>query len=269
MDLLFTGTGAADYETVFKCSCENCTTTRARAARNLRHYSSLLVNGKLLLDCGPTVPWRLAELNVHPARVEAIVFTHSHGDHLDAEAVASLLVARGEGRGPLPVYGNAAAMAALADVAGLEAHEVPAGESVFTCGVALTAVRANHIADREQTLNWLISDGQTRLVYATDTAWPLDDTWQALLTFHPTAVVAEATFGLLGKGDHPDLLVHHLNWPEFLRLRQELIAASAILSDTPFIATHLSQHLVAPHEEFSQLAVPPVMVAYDGLMLSL
>lgn len=269
MDLLFVGTGAADYETVFKCACANCATNRARCAQNLRHYSSLLLNGKLLIDCGPTVPWRLAELDVPPAQIEAIVFTHSHDDHLDAEAVASLLVARGEGRGALAVYGNAAAMAALEGLDGLERQEVPAGESIFTCGVALTAVRANHIPDQEQTLNWLISDGCSRLVYATDTAWPMADTWQALLAFHPTAVVAEATFGLLGPDDHGDCLTHHLNWPEFLRLREELIAASAILAETPFIATHLSQHLLPPHEEFCQNAVPPVAVAYDGLSLSL
>lgn len=269
MDLLFAGTGAADYETVFHCSCHNCTTTRARAARNLRHYSSLLINGRLLIDCGPTVPWRLAELDVPPSQVAALAFTHSHDDHLDPAAVASLVVARGTGRGLLPVYGNAAAMAALAELDGLELHEVPAGESVFTCGVALTAVRANHITEQEQSLNWLISDGHSRLVYATDTAWPLQDTWQALLAFHPTMVIAEATFGELGPGAHGDILTHHLNWPEFLRLRDELVGASAILPDTPFLATHLSQHLVPPHEEFSQRAVPPVRVAYDGLMLSL
>lgn len=269
MDLLFVGTGAADYDAVFKCACYNCTTTRARHARNLRHYSSLLVNGRLLIDCGPTVPWRLAELDVPPSQVEAIAFTHSHEDHLDAQAVASLLVARGEGRGPLGVWGNAAAMAALAELEGIEPHTVTAGESVYACGVALTAVRANHIPDQEQTLNWLFSDGRSRLVYATDSAWPLEDTWQALLAFHPTAVIAEATFGLLGPSEHGDCLTHHLNWPEFLRLRDELISASAILPDSPFIATHLSQHLVPPHEEFSQNAVPPVAVAYDGLILSL
>lgn len=265
MQLLFVGTGAADYESAFTCPCPTCSTVRARPGRNLRHYSSLLVNGKLLLDCGPTAAWRLAELDVPPAQVEAIVFTHSHEDHLDVPAVRSLLVARGTERGPLPVYGNAASLARLAEVEGLQPHEVPAGESVELLGMRLTALRASHIADVEQTLVWVVEDGPSSLLYATDTAWPPEDTWEALLALKLDGVIAEATFGLLGPECHGDCLTNHLNWPEFLRLREELQAAGVISSTTPFLATHLSQHLVPPHEEFCRLAEPPVAVAYDGL----
>jgi len=269
MHLLFVGTGAADYETVFTCPCPTCATVRARAGRNLRHYSSLLVNGALLLDCGPTAAWRLAELDAPPAQVEALVFTHSHEDHLDVPAVRSLLVARGAERGPLPVYGNAASLARLAEVGGLEPHRVLAGESVELLGMKLTALRASHIAEVEQSLVWVIEEGAVALLYATDTAWPPDDTWQALLSMKLDGVIAEATFGLLGPECHGDCLTNHLNWPEFLRLREALLGASVISPTAPFLATHLSQHLVPPHEEFSRLAQPPVAVAYDGLQIVL
>lgn len=269
MDLLFVGTGAADYETAFTCSCPTCATARARPGRNLRHYSSLLVNGRLLIDCGPTVPWRLAELDVPPAQVEALVFTHSHEDHCDPPAVASLLVARGAGRGPLPVFGNEATLKRLAEVAGLEPHPVRPGDRVEAAGLTLTAVAANHIVEQEETLNWVVRDGGARLWYATDTAWPLPATWAALGEYLPTAVVAEATFGLLGPDEHGDCLTHHLNWPEFLRLREAMIAEGRLDAGAPFVATHLSQHLVPPHEEFVNNAVPPVVVAYDGMRLRL
>lgn len=269
MDLLFVGTGAADYETVFTCPCPTCVTIRARAARNLRHYASLLVDGKLLLDCGPTVPWRLAELDVPPAQVEALVFTHSHEDHLDPEAVRSLLVAREPQRGPLPVYGNAAVRAKLAGVEGLAWHEVRAGETVAVLGYELTALRARHIMEIEQTLVWVVDDGAARLWYATDTAWPPEDTWEALLKMKLTGVVAEATFGREGPEIHGDCLTNHLNWPEFLKLREALLTAAIITSETPFLATHLSQHIAPPHDELCQSATPPVAVAYDGLRLSL
>lgn len=268
MDLLFIGTGAADYEKAFSCTCQTCATVRARGGANLRHYSSLLLNGNVLIDCGPTAAWRLAELDVPPTQVEAVVFTHSHEDHCDPEAMASLIVARGAERGPLPIHGNEPTLTRLAEVEGLQPHLVAPGTTVEIAGLHLLAVAANHIIDVEETLNYVISDGDTRLLYATDTGWPLEKTWEALTAVQPTAVVAEATFGLLQGPDlPPGYLTYHLNWWEFLRLRDEMIGVSMIGAETPFVATHISQHHAPPHEQFVNNALPPVMVAYDGLSL--
>lgn len=267
MDLLFTGTGAADYQTVFTCACENCTAIRTRGARNVRHYASLFIDGWLLVDCGPTVPWRLAELDLHPSVVGALVITHSHDDHLDPSAVETLLRARPAGRRPLPVYCNEASAAVLEDVVGLEVRVVAPLEEVLVRDLALMPVAANHICQQEETLNWLIEGDGRRVLYATDTAWPLDRTWTALSKLSLDGVVAEATFGLMKENDHPDLFTHHLNWPGFLRLRDEMIERGIATALTPFAATHISQHLVPVHDELSKLATPPVVVAYDGMCL--
>lgn len=268
MELLFVGTGAADYETTFSCPCEICVGVRTRGARNLRHYSSLLVNGSILLDCGPTAAWRLAELNVPPAAIEVLVFTHSHDDHLDAASVQALLQARAPERGPLPVYGNAAAMGALDGVERLERHTMRPGESVQLPGITLTALLAAHMQGVEDALNWVVEDG-TRLLYATDTAWPPPTSWDILQGLCLDAAIVEATFGLLGPGSHDDILTQHLNWPEFLRLRDELISRGILRNDAPYLATHISQHLVPIHDTFSKMAVEPVCVAFDGLRVTI
>lgn len=267
MKLLFTGTGAADYETVFKCSCENCTAIRTRGARNLRHYASLLINDAILLDCGPTVPWRLAELEALPTHVEALVLTHSHEDHLDVPAVEALVRARA--RGPLAVYGNDACMAKLDGVEGLTLHQVAPLDAIAVQGLTLTAVAANHIIEEEETLNWVVEEQGRSMFYATDTGWPLPQTWEALRAHRFDGIVAEATFGMLAAEEYPGYMKYHLNWPNFLRLRDEMLTADMIGHETPFIATHLSQHHLVPHDDFVQNAEHPVRIAYDGMSLNL
>jgi len=272
MDLLFVGTGAADVATPLTCGCDNCRAIRRHGGRNLRHYASLLVDGRLLVDCGPSVPWRLAELDVPPGQVEALVITHSHEDHLDLEAIRALLRARPPQMGPLPVHANAASLAALAPLRGqLDLVEATPGREVCVQGRRFLPVRANHLAAPEEiTLNWLIGAADGWLLYAADTGWPLPETWDLLAAETLVAAVMEATFGLAGEGDlPPGYLTHHLNWPEFLRLREALIAGGILASEAPALATHVSLHFTPPHDELAPHAVPPVVVAHDGLQVTI
>lgn len=271
MELLFVGTGAADVETALTCDCPHCSAIRRLGGRNLRHYASLLVDGRLLLDCGPTVPWRLAELHVPPAQVEALVITHSHEDHLDLRAVGDLLQARAPERGPLPVYGNSGAVALLEPLRDrLELVEVAPGDEVTVLGRPCVALPANHSVPGEETLIWLLGDPRGWLLYGTDNGWPLPAAWD-LLASHPLcAAVLEATFGLATEHDlPPGYLTGHLNWPSFLRLREEFIARGLLPADAPTFATHVSLHRAPIHDELSQLAVPPVVLAYDGLRVTM
>lgn len=270
MELLFVGTGSADYEAVFRCDCLNCTGIRTHGARNMRHYASALVGGRILLDCGPTASWRLAELDVPPAQVQAIVVTHSHADHIDARSVTDLLRARPADAAPLPVYGNEPTMAALAALADrLELHVVTPGREVDILGRLFVPIRANHIVEQEETLNWLVETERGWLWYGTDTAWPLPETWDTLRSRPLASAVVEATFGAADPDVHPDCLTHHLNWSEFLRLRQELVAAAVLPAEAPYLATHISQHFAPIHDEFRRQATPPVMLAHDGMRISL
>ena len=281
MKLLFVGTGAADYPAALHCPCANCSAIRRRGGRNLRHYASLLVNGALLVDCGPTVPWRLAELGTAPEAIAAVAVTHSHSDHLDLDALFALQCARTPARGPLPLAANERVMQRVHEAGrsrsphtakGCEfaMQVISPGETFTLGGLTVTALAANHILARETALNYLIDDGDRRILYASDTAWPLEETWQALSGAALDAVICEATFGPFAPEEcHPDCLEEHLNWPEFLRLHGAMCAGGIIKPDAPFIATHLSLHWVPLHEEFCASAVPPVMVAWDGLTLEL
>jgi ribonuclease BN (tRNA processing enzyme) len=46
-----------------------------------RAFSSFLLNGRYLFDCGPTVLQQLQKARVSSRQIEAVVISHFHGDH--------------------------------------------------------------------------------------------------------------------------------------------------------------------------------------------
>jgi len=236
---------------------------------NVRTYASALVNGRLLLDCGPTVAWRLAELDVSGGRVEALLLTHAHSDHLDSDAIATLARAADRER-PLRVYGNSAACAELGahgDAVALE--EVAPGDVFEAGGMRVVALPANHDTDNQVALNYGLSSAAGSLLYATDTAWPAPQWWELARAVQPGVLVIEATFGPLAPGEHPDCLTHHLNWTEAQRLVAELTTAGILAPQALCYATHLSQHFVPIHDRWTEAtAGSRLQVAYDGLRIT-
>lgn len=275
MDLIFVGTGAADYLQVLRCPCLICSTARSLGGRNIRTHASLLVDGSLLVDCGPTVPWRMAEEHASACDVRHLLFTHSHGDHLDPDAVRAIAQARPAGAEGSPrvleAWGNAAAMEAVAAVApGVVCHEIAPGWQGRVGDHEVLALPANHIPLQETALTFVIRRGGRAFLYATDTAWPVALWWELLAGQELDAAVVEATFGPLGPEGHPDCLTQHLNWSELSRLADELHARGLVKSGAFVWATHLSQHFVPPHDEWApQVEREGLRVAHDGLKLAI
>ncbi len=115
--------------------------------------------GTLLIDCGGDVAPRLEAVGIDPTRLEALIVTHEHADHV---AGLPLLMERlwlmGR-RTPLPVYGIAPAIAQVHRVhdafdveawegyPGLEVHEVaqhPGAEVLHRAGWRVTAAPGTH-----------------------------------------------------------------------------------------------------------------------------
>lgn len=272
MQLDFVGTGAADYLQALTCSCPICREARQLAGRNLRTFSSLLIDGSLLIDCGPTAAWRLAEMHVRPEAIGHLLITHAHSDHLDPESLRSLTRGRAAaGLEPLQVWGNEATMRKLASVDGpLEAHEVHAGDELDLGTWQVLALPARHDWANQNSLTYVVSNGGTSVLYATDTAWPEDLWWQLIDGRHLTGAVIESTFGPLDSDGHPDCLTHHLNWATLCCLSSELRDKGLLTDGAPVYATHLSQHFVPIHDRFvEQACYPGLSVGYDGLSVEL
>ena len=80
MKLTFLGTGTSQGVPVIACDCEVCSSENKKDKR-LR--SSVLIesdNQSVVIDTGPD--FRQQMLNVNQSKLDAIIFTHEHKDHL-------------------------------------------------------------------------------------------------------------------------------------------------------------------------------------------
>ncbi len=100
MKLIFLGSGTSSGVPVIGCGCAVC---KSRDPRNQRTRPSVLLQvpgGNILIDTAPEL--RLQLLRECVGRVDALLFTHYHADHIfGLDDVRVLNFAIG---GPLPVY---------------------------------------------------------------------------------------------------------------------------------------------------------------------
>lgn len=268
MRALLLGTGAADIHSPDRCGCANCALVRARGGRSRRTFTSTLLEGELLLDCGPTVPSQLDAL-APTTPVSSLLVTHPDGDHFDPAAITAVAARRSVGR--LRVVGSAPVIAALQGSAAAPRLDLQPIAVLETLGVgpwAVTALPARHRGAAGDSLLYVVSRNRHCLFYATDTGPLLKPARNAVRGLHLDAVIGEATFGLQTSGI-ADLPSAHLNYPLLCDLRADLLQAGVITAATPVVATHLSLHFCPPYEESAAwLAERGVTVGFDGMQFA-
>ncbi len=246
MRITLLGTGSADGWPNPFCGCGSC--AAERDAGRSRAPSSALVDECLLIDCGPTTPHLPAAAGVSLQRVEHVLITHGHPDHLHP---AFLLTRRWTSpRTTLHVWGPPRAMDLCRDWVGpdsmVELHVVAPGERVelTTAGgaYAVQALPAQHahgdgdVMAAEALLFAVTGPDGDRLLYATDTG-PLPNATTALLDEPVAVVLIDETFG--DKADHG---TGHLDLASLPGVLRSLRECGAVTASTVVAATHLSHH---------------------------
>ena len=78
MKMMFIGTGAADYD------------WSRYGEEGISGSTATLIDDRLLIDCGPTVPAALERFGQDRAKIGDIVITHNHDDHFLPEVLAKV-----------------------------------------------------------------------------------------------------------------------------------------------------------------------------------
>ena len=260
--LRFLGTGAADWN--------------GRDERGeLRRLSSVLLDNRILIDFTKTAMDMVPE----GLKPEIIFYTHSHGDHFNAEAALVLGIRTAY---VSETWWDQAEKSFLAASKKLE-KEMPlvipvcTGQPIPLGDITFTPLPANHATSymREQALIYLVEKGEVRLLYATDTGGlPAVAARMAGIDAHVpgkgiTALVMEATMGL----------EHDIDFRLYTHSSVALVKKTVdVLTSTnrynpkqnqPVYLTHMARSLHGTQAELDANLPAPLKAAYDGLEIIL
>ena len=253
MTVTFLGTGTSQGVPVIACDCAVCTSTDRRDNR-LRSSVMIELNGKnIVIDTGPDFRYQM--LRNHVTRLDAVLFTHSHKDH-----VAGLDDVRAFNRqqgSAIDIYGTKALHEALQrefyyafaakrypGVPMLNLHEITA-DTFSLFGHTVTPVEVMHYL--MPVLGFRIGD----FTYITDAKTVSDQEVEKIVGTKVLVVNA------LQREDH----ISHFTLEEAVAFARRIGAEQTYF-------THIS-HRLGLHADVERELPAGIHLAYDGLQLTL
>ncbi len=250
VEVLFLGTCACDFSEKLKGECKD------RFDKDARRSSSMLIDGRILIDCGPHTLNAMEIAGVERAQIGDLVLTHLHDDHYDEENVRELAKNRST---PLRIWVK---QGANIQVPNGEIIEVEPFKEYSGQGFVLTGLDANHHEDTYPQ-HLLIEINGKKIFYGCDGAWLLNKTNAYLSEKGVDLAVLECTVGDY-VGDYR--LGEHNSIP-MVRLMMPSLKTTGFLRDDSLVyLSHLAPSLHKSHTETEKItkkfgAIP----AYDGL----
>jgi adenosylcobinamide kinase/adenosylcobinamide-phosphate guanylyltransferase len=263
VNLTVLGTGSADGWPNPHCACASC--VAARTAGTLRGQTAALLDGVLLLDCGPQTPQAAQHAGLDLTRLRHVLITHAHPDHCAPAFLLFRSWVDGSEGAPLDVVGppEVIEQARMWVAPDSTVRFVPAaaGDRLTLGAYDVRALAARHGEEGTCVLYDVTGPGG-RLLYATDTGPLPPATVDAVRGAAFDVVLLEETFG-----DHLTHDSQHLDLDTFPGQLRRLRAAGAVTSATDVVAVHLS-HFNPPAAELSRrLAAWGARTVDDGTTL--
>ena len=186
MKIRYLGTAAAEGVPGQFCDCERCRKARSLGGRELRTRSQAFINDELLIDFPADTMCHCLKYGIDLSKLEYLLITHRHRDHLYPEDFQN----RKKGFAAvcpvehLHIYAADAVLERIRERSGdceecLALHEVKAFETFTVGSYEATALRSLH--DKAAApLFYILRKGGKALMYAHDTGYFCDETWEYL-----------------------------------------------------------------------------------------
>ncbi|KAB8137452.1 MBL fold metallo-hydrolase [Gracilibacillus oryzae] len=274
MKITFLGTAAADQIPSPYCNCPRCDYARKHRGKDMRKRCSYLLNDNLLVDMSPDLLAACSMHGVHLMDVKHALVTHSHADHFDATNLVVRKLGFPEHEKPpqLDFIAPPSVMTLLnargvRDTAmGVRRIPVLPYDQVELPTYQIKAIKATHYPTVGDAVNYMIDDGTSKVLIASDTAVYKEEVWPHLEGMELDQLVIECTVGTnIGFKDGQ---TRHLSIDGVQTMVEKMREIGAITDKTAICGTHFTHKHCPSHEELSKvLADIGAECAYDGLIL--
>ena len=280
MKIKILGSGGGEGYPASFCSCDHCEEARRVGGKSLRSLSQTLVNDDLIIDFPTDTDMHCLAFGINLGKIENALITHTHCDHFLP------IIANGRGGinahnlkyekfyfyGPdkmEEVYDKLIAVYGENQSCRKNLVFVPFGflESKQVGKYKVTALRANHYVTHN-SLNYIIEEGDKKLLYLVDTGYPFDETFEYFKKngYVFDCVVMDATMGYSPAYSY----VFHMGFDENKQLKEDLINRGFATAKTHFIADHITHNKAETHEKIEQIFENTgIEVAYDGMEIEI
>lgn len=292
MNVTFLGTGAAEGVPPIFGRNAHFTDLRRRGGPDIRTRSSIRLGARYQIDFTPDIFSQMLSTGLDTFDLEHLLITHTDHDHFQLEGVVSKEMPRDTNGKPLHLYLSPLAarwleraLPVLLPGFAQSAERRAAFETKYPVHVLdyfseaevgdlqVSTLKGNHkgLEADEWSVNYLITrrDG-TRLLYASDTGYYGEDTWEYLQDAAVDLLIMECTFG--GRRDRDAYPFGHLHCESFVHMLERMQRIGAIHDRSAVYATHINPDQGLDHESlqswFHNSPFPQVRIAYDGLQLS-
>lgn len=260
MELLFLGTGAADWEKL----------DEDKMLDGMRRYSSMLINGEILVDLAPQSIGYAEHLGLDLGKIKYLFISHTHSDHYSKAALYALL-SHIDGKLTILCHEDAVAALGLSDDVAEKIEIIPLTclKPVSLQGFDVMPLRSNHLVENspEQCLHYIFDIGGKKLFYGCDGAWFCADTWEHMRTLKFDAMIFDAT---VGDYDGDYRLGTHNSIPMLRMIATALKENNMLNPDAVLIADHLAKTLHAPEKKTRKMFKKfGMLTAFDGLKINI
>ncbi len=267
MKLTYLGTGAAEGVPALFCDCETCRNALSRGGRNVRTRSQALIDDALLIDFPCDTFSHCMARGINLSGVRHCLITHVHEDHFCPQELVYLdngFTHPAPAYG-LTLYGSEDVEPLLPAIERKRLRFIRVAPFVpFSAGrYTVTALKAAHSTDHPYL--YVVSDGETTLLYAHDTGLFPEET-RAYLTAHGTRfdlVSLDCTEGAKGGLTYPT----HMGLERNLLCREWMRREGLVDESTVMVLNHFSHNgLHAGYDDFVPIAAAHgFAVSYDGM----
>jgi phosphoribosyl 1,2-cyclic phosphate phosphodiesterase len=292
MTLSFLGTGAAEGVPPIFGRNAYFANVRRRGGPDIRTRSSLRLGSRHQIDFTPDAFSQMISAGLDTYDLEHLLITHTDHDHFQIEGIVSKEMPRDTNGKPLHLYLSPPAARWLdralpvllpafgessegrrAFEAAYPVHVIDYFSETAVGGLHVSTLKGNHkgLEADEWSLNYLITEPDgARLLYASDTGYYSEETWEYLENAALDLLVMECTFG--GRRDREPYPFGHLHCESFVHMLERMQRIGAVHERTAVYATHINPDQGLDHQGlqswFQNSPFPKVRIAYDGLQLN-